>query len=193
MIIIAIISYMKAFLSENMGRFIFASISVFLLIYGHFLYKEGIVETKYETVIKLEKNKYLYYTLNDNGNDFKKSEICDKVYKDNILYSTDIDIKYVSLVVGYIILFIIIIIYFSEGEFFDLDYAKSEFLKSLIICKYEEDMYYYFIFNRLIYKSNNDIYHVLSYSNINSIRDVLNKPKFKLKSEMRKGKIKKIL
>ncbi len=184
--------YIKQSIVDNFLLILFSSITISLLVYGHFLFELEEYENKLEYKAKIENsNKYIYFNINDNKvSSYKITE-----ESNNPIFTTNnIDLKYISLIIGYIILVIIILSIISGSADIEFDYANRLFFETLIKCEIEDGIYHYMIFDRLIGKKEYLIdYRISDHFKIYSISDILNRPKFETKRSRRKKSIKKVL
>lgn len=129
--------------------------------------------TKYELLVKekpLLKNPYIDYTISD--------------------FAT---ILFILASVSLLLFFILMLINISEDEFIP-DYFETILLSKVRI-EYENNMYYYFIYNRLIGKSDNKLtnYDIRFRFNISNLNDVLRCPIYKTKGQKREESLSKLL
>ena len=184
--------YIKQFIVDNFLLILFSSITISLLVYGHFLFELEEYENKLEYKAKIENsNKYIYFNINDNKVfSYKITEESNNP----IFITNNIELKYISLIIGYIILVIIILCIISGSADIEFDYVNRLFFETLIKCEIEDGIYHYMIFDRLIGKKEYLIdYRISDHFKIYSISDILNRPKFETKRSRRKKSIKKVL
>ena len=184
--------YIKQFIVDNFLLILFSSITILLLSYGHFIFELEEYENKLEYKAKIENsNKYIYFNINDNKvSSYKITEESNNP----IFITSNVDLRYIALVIGYIILVIIILSIISGSADIEFDYANRLFFETLIKCEIEDGIYHYMIFDRLIGKKEYLIdYRISDHFKIYSISDILNRPKFETKRSRRKKSIKKVL
>ena len=184
--------YIKQFIVDNFLLILFSSITISLLVYGHFLFELEEYENKLEYKAKIENsNKYIYFNINDNN--VSSYKITDES-NNTIFITSNIELKYVALGIGYLILVIIILCIISGSADIEFDYANRLFFETLIKCEIEDGIYHYMIFDRLIGKKDYLVdYRISEHFKIYTIKDILNRPKFETKRSRRKKSIKKVL
>lgn len=184
--------YIKQAIVDNFLLILFSSITISLLTYGHFMFELEEYENKLEYKAKIENsNKYIYFNIDaDNISSYKITDESNNP----IITTSNIEIKYIALVIGYIILVIIILCIISDIADIEFDYANRLFFETLIKCEIEDGIYHYMIFDRLIGKKDYLIdYRISEHFKIYRIKDILNRPKFETKRSRRKKSIKKVL
>ena len=184
--------YIKQFIVDNFLLILFSSITISLLVYGHFLFELEEYENKLEYKAKIENsNKYIYFNINDNN--VSSYKITDES-NNPIFITSNVDLKYIALIIGYIILVSIILSIISGSADIEFDYANRLFFETLIKCEIEDGIYHYMIFDRLIGKKDYLVdYRISDHFKIYRIKDILNRPKFETKRSRRKKSIKKVL
>lgn len=184
--------YIKQSIVDNFLLILFSSITISLLTYGHFLFELEKYENKLEYKAKIENsNKYIYFNIDDDK--ISSYKITDES-NNPIFITSNIELKDISLVIGYIILVIIIIFIISGNADIEFNYANILFFETLIKCEIEDGIYHYMIFDRLIGKKDYLIdYRISEHFKIYRIKDILNRPKFETKRSRRKKSIKKVL
>ena len=181
--------------------------SVFLSIALTTLYFSYNVEPEMTTTVKVHthfiNDNYHNYVIGDKNYSVKEFEKPLNIKNGTITYKEMSGIRFM-LLVGFWITTIFLIIAFFMGLSSDDDDVSWEFneiwlrsLSTLIICELEDGMYYYMMLGRLVYKSDR-LYEkyrsdkLVERFNIYGLRDLMNYPKFKTKTQTRNSKLEKL-
>ncbi len=108
-------------------------------------------------------------------------------------------LTFVILIISIISIIVIFIMnWINDHGPFGLDRVFQKTIEDNITCELENDIYYYFILERLIVKSNNsmrlgDVVYQLGYKDIDNISKIKTLPIYKTKTTTRSEKLEKIL
>ncbi|MCK9475529.1 MAG: hypothetical protein M0R46_06415 [Candidatus Muirbacterium halophilum] len=179
----------------NIGTFILLIVGLSSLLIGINIDE---VEVKYR-IVKYDKigNEYLYIIdqMDDGITKYellvKEKPLIKNPYIDYMI-SDFATILYIIASISLMLFFILILINICENKFIPADFASI--LLSKVRIEYENNMYYYFIYNRFIGKDKNKLtnYDIKIIFNILNLNDVLRCPIYKTKGQKREELLSKL-
>lgn len=189
--------FITSFFKLNIIKIVFllTTISLFYVAYYTDVYND--VEVKYEVYGEFYKDGKYHYIYQNGKNNLKEVVYNEpKELKNNIIRSIESSETFSIIVtLAYFILIVSVIVY-MVGYFSDDDDIKWNIKDpsrnafcSLIRCEIQDGFYYYMVFNKLIAKSDIQLY----YHNIDSFKKLISCPYFKPKRLIREDILKKLI
>jgi hypothetical protein len=170
---------------------------LFYNLFGSFPKQEKTINVISEVVIpQLDKPYHYLYLVNKDG----KNKISSfgftepqEVINGFLTFEKYNELNIVSLILFFSLLIVLLIIPFIDsGSEWNFDDTWRDILKETVVCEYQDGVYYYTSFNRLLFKSDNLIskWQLNNYVNIKSLNDILSMPEFSSKKDRREKMLK---
>lgn len=190
-------------ITTNIAKSIFLAIALTTLYFSYNVDREMTTTSRVYAQFIDGKNHVNYVINSGKGYTVKEFENPLKITNNTITYQEMSDVRFLLLLVFWIAVIFLVVAFFMGLGSSDDDISWEfndcwlKTLSTLIVCELEDGKYYYTILGRLVYKSDrlfekyrND--NLAERFNIYGVRDVMNCPKFKTKTQTRNSKLEKL-
>lgn len=193
-------NYLKLFLysifyitKNNLGKLILLVISIITFNYAG-TFEDTKLESKVIKEIKIE-DSYLYITKSIKNSEIEYSVIQrdkpEKLKDGKIIWYEYSDVNVLLWTVFVIFGVGLLILSFSDDVDWDIKYSYRQAIEQMFHSEYDEGVYYYIAFDRLIGKRSRQLYRnqILHEFDVYNLSDILFHAKIKTKSNRKEKKI----